>query len=128
MASYPNMEGLGSGWVGISKLKMTLFELKLTHNGGRGYNTHIRRGRISGYADYDDGPGWGSGGYNDSPGGWSGGGRGGRGGPGGMGMKGGNMGGGRGGSNWNNGTGHCVHMRGLPFRAAEEDIEDLLEP
>ena len=32
--------------------------------------------------------------------------------------------GGRGG-NWNNGTGHCVHMRGLPFRATEMDIADV---
>ncbi|XP_066959796.1 heterogeneous nuclear ribonucleoprotein H3-like isoform X2 [Macrobrachium rosenbergii] len=79
------------------------------------------RGRTRGYNDFDDGPGWGgSGGYNDGPG-WQNGRGGGRGGPGGM--KG-NFGG-RG--NWND-TGHCVHMRGLPFRATEMDIADFFRP
>ncbi|KAK3886362.1 hypothetical protein Pcinc_009467 [Petrolisthes cinctipes] len=87
--------------------------------GGRGRTHFASEG---GYNDYDDGPGWGgSGGYNDGPGWLSG--RGGRGG--GPGLKG-NFGGR--GSNWNNGTGHCVHMRGLPFRATEMDIADFFRP
>nr|XP_027228044.1 heterogeneous nuclear ribonucleoprotein H3-like [Penaeus vannamei] len=95
----------------------------------RGYNDYDGYdGFVSGgYNDYDDGPGWGgSGGYNDGPSSWQSGRGGGRGGgPGGM--KG-NFGGGRGGSWSSGGTGHCVHMRGLPFRATEMDIADFFRP
>lgn len=54
----------------------------------------------------------------------------------GMGMRGGGMdmkGGGnfRGNcDNWNGGNNshmHCVHMRGLPFRATEQDIADVID-
>lgn len=31
-----------------------------------------------------------------------------------------------GGDNWNSNAGmHCIHMRGLPFRATEQDIADV---
>ncbi|XP_059476192.1 heterogeneous nuclear ribonucleoprotein H-like [Neocloeon triangulifer] len=79
---------------------------------------------FKGYGDYDDG--WG---YNDNnwggprgsrgsamkPGGGNYGGRGGGGGGGGGGM-------------WQNDGGHCVHMRGLPFRATENDIAEFFRP
>jgi hypothetical protein len=98
-----------------------------------------------GFGDFDDGPG--SWGFNSS---WGGGGGAGlrgnlgsrsgglnmnmnSGGFGGLGMgRGGRPGGG--GGNWaSNGTGlgggggggHCIHMRGLPFRAAQADIADV---
>lgn len=75
----------------------------------------------TGYGDYDDG--WG---YNDNN--W-GGPRGGRGfamkpGGGNNGGRGGGGGGGGGGM-WQNDGGHCVHMRGLPFRATESDIAEV---
>ena len=82
--------------------------------------------------------------YDDFGGGYGGGGNqgrfGGRGGSGGRGMsggmgnrRGGGMGGmgGRGmsnsrdGANYQSQTGHCVHMRGLPFAANEQDILDV---
>lgn len=93
--------------------------------------------RFPGFGDFDDGPSpWG---FNSS---WGGGGggpgiRGNMGGRGGSGM---NMnsggfgsmgrGGRSGGGNWNNGGGmggggHCIHMRGLPFRATQADIADV---
>ena len=96
-----------------------------------------------GFGDFDDGPG--SWGFNSS---WGGGGGPGlrgnlgsrgsglnmnmnSGGFGGLGMsRGGRPGGG--GGNWtSNGTGlgggggHCIHMRGLPFRATQADIADV---
>lgn len=53
------------------------------------------------------------------------GGGGGGGGGGGMDMKGGNFRGS--GDNWSGNSGgmHCIHMRGLPFRATEQDIADV---
>lgn len=103
---------------------------------------------VSGFGDFDDGPSpwgfnssWGSGGGGPGLRG-SLGGRGGglnmnmnmnSGGFGGLGMgRGGRSGGG--GGNWSsNGTGlgggggggHCIHMRGLPFRATQADIADV---
>jgi hypothetical protein len=55
---------------------------------------------------------------------------------GGLGMgRGGRAGGGGGGGNWSSngaglgggggGGGHCIHMRGLPFRATQADIADV---
>ena len=40
---------------------------------------------------------------------------------------GGGMGGGRGDNfgNYDSQTGHCIHMRGLPFAASEQDILDV---
>jgi hypothetical protein len=70
--------------------------------------------------DFDNGLGWNSGNNFQSRGNNMGGGM-----RGGMDMKGsGNF---RGNDNWNsNNTGvHCVHMRGLPFRATEQDIADV---
>ena len=109
---------------------------------------------ISGFGDFDEGPG--SWGFNSSWGGGGGpgmrgnlGGRGGgvnmnmnmnSGGFGGLGMgRGGRAGGGAGGGNWSSnrgglgggggggsgGGGHCIHMRGLPFRATQADIADV---
>jgi hypothetical protein len=100
---------------------------------------------ILGFGDFDDGPSpwgfnssWGSGGGPGLRGNL--GGRGGglnmnmnSGGFGGLGMgRGGRAGGGGGGGNWSsNGTGlgggggHCIHMRGLPFRATQADIADV---
>ncbi|KAF4521628.1 hypothetical protein B566_EDAN006670 [Ephemera danica] len=81
----------------------------------------------TGYGDYEDG--WG---YNDNS--WGGGGpRGGRGGAlkaGGFAGRGGGGGGagGAGGGMWQNDGGHCVHMRGLPFRASESDIAEFFRP
>ncbi|CAH0765227.1 unnamed protein product [Bemisia tabaci] len=82
---------------------------------GRGGGRNFK----GGYGGFDDGP-W------ERPG-WNGPGAGrGMGGP--MGMKGGfGMGGGGGG--WNRGpAGFSVHMRGLPFRATEQDIADFFRP
>ena len=106
---------------------------------------------IAGFGDFEDGPG--SWGFNSSWGGGGGpgmrgnlGGRGGgvnmnmnmnSGGFGGLGMgRGGRSGGGGGGGNWSSnrggmggggggGGGHCIHMRGLPFRATQADIADV---
>ena len=74
------------------------------------------------FLDFDGGL-WGGGGNNFSRGS-------------GMGMRGSGMdmkGGGnfRGNNdNWNGGGGnsglHCIHMRGLPFRATEQDIADVI--
>lgn len=42
-----------------------------------------------------------------------------------MDMKGGNFR--NSGDNWNGNSGlHCIHMRGLPFRATEQDIADVI--
>lgn len=102
-----------------------------------------------GFGDFDDGPSpwgfnssWGSGGGPGLRGNL--GGRGGglnmnmnmnSGGFGGLGMGRGGRAGGGGGGNWSsNGTGlggggggggHCIHMRGLPFRATQADIADV---
>jgi hypothetical protein len=104
-----------------------------------------------GFGDFDDGPSpwgfnssWGSGGGGPGLRGNLGGRGGGltlnlnmnSGGFGGLGMgRGGRAGGGAGGGNWSsNGTGlggggggggHCIHMRGLPFRATQADIADV---
>ncbi|KAG7159863.1 Heterogeneous nuclear ribonucleoprotein H2-like, partial [Homarus americanus] len=122
-AMSPKMRGPGGPMGGYNN-RPTPYDSRDRFGGMNRYSLG-GRGRTRGYNDYDDGPGWGgSGGYNDGPSSWLSG-RGGRGGgPGGL--KG-NFGGGRGGS-WNNGTGHCVHMRGLPFRATEMDIADFFRP
>ncbi|KAJ8675176.1 hypothetical protein QAD02_010962 [Eretmocerus hayati] len=90
------------------------------NNGNRGSGRGDRR-------DYDDGPGWNDRG-NYSRGNNMGGGMRNRGD---MDMKrGGNYGGGRN-DEWMHGgllEGHCIHMRGLPFRATEEDIADFFRP
>ncbi|CAD6209119.1 GSCOCG00003736001-RA-CDS [Cotesia congregata] len=92
--------------------------------------------------DFDNGP-WGntnnfgsrgSGGGGGSGGNVGGGSSGGGGGGGGgmgmrnnMDMKGGNYRGNN--DNWSGNTGmHCIHMRGLPFRATEQDIADFFRP
>ncbi|GLG99799.1 RNA-binding protein fusilli, partial [Gryllus bimaculatus] len=117
-----------------------------------GMNRYSNMGRGSrnfkGFGDFDDGPSpWG---FSSS---WGGGGgpgmRGSMGGRGGSGMNMnmsmnssgfGGMGGlgrgrsGGGGNSWNSngagmgGGGHCIHMRGLPFRATQADIADFFRP
>ncbi|XP_045104186.1 heterogeneous nuclear ribonucleoprotein H2-like isoform X2 [Portunus trituberculatus] len=123
-AMSPKMRGPG-GPMGGYNSRPTPYDSRDRFGGMNRYSLGGRGRTQGGYNDYDDGPGWGgSGGYNDGPGSWLSGRGGGRGGgPGGL--KG-NFGG-RGG-NWNNGTGHCVHMRGLPFRATEMDIADFFRP
>lgn len=122
--------------------------------GGGGYGRGRGRGNIKGVFDdgFDDfggnnfsgGGGFGNrgnmnrrggmgGGYGGGMGGGFGGmGDGGRGRYGGSGGGfGGGMGGGRGGDNFGNydsQTGHCIHMRGLPFVANEQDILDFFKP
>ncbi|KDR15006.1 heterogeneous nuclear ribonucleoprotein H2 isoform X1 [Zootermopsis nevadensis] len=124
--------------------------------GGMNRYNNIGRGSRSfkGFGDFDDGPSpwgfnssWGSGGGGPGLRGNLGGRGGGlnmnmnmnSGGFGGLGMgRGGRAGGGAGGGNWSsNGTGlggggggggHCIHMRGLPFRATQADIADFFRP
>jgi len=83
---------------------------------------------FKGYGDFDDGPWEGNG--------WSNGGGPGPRGPPARGMKPGGGPGGYGGGggmnnsggSWNNTGNHSIHMRGLPFRARQEDIADFFRP
>lgn len=93
--------------------------------GGGNMGPMSRQSRnFKGYGDFDDGP-W------DNNGPWSNG-NGPRGMQGGRGMKSGGMYGGGGMNNsgpggWN-GSQHSIHMRGLPFRATQQDIADFFAP
>ncbi|KAI4494974.1 heterogeneous nuclear ribonucleoprotein H [Polistes fuscatus] len=84
-----------------------------------GMNRFSNNSRGSRNRDFDSGP-WGSGNNFNSRGS-------GMGMRGGMDMKGGNFRGS--GDNWGNNTGlHSIHMRGLPFKATEDDIADFFRP
>ncbi|KAL2734393.1 heterogeneous nuclear ribonucleoprotein H [Vespula squamosa] len=84
-----------------------------------GMNRFSNNGRGSRNRDFDSGP-WGSGNNFSSRGS-------GMGMRGGMDMKGGNFRGS--GDNWGSNTGvHSIHMRGLPFKATEDDIADFFRP
>eukprot|EP00914_Ancora_sagittata_P023791 GHVO01047048.1.p1 GENE.GHVO01047048.1~~GHVO01047048.1.p1 ORF type:complete len:259 (-),score=26.31 GHVO01047048.1:300-1076(-) len=117
--------------------------------GGMGYGRGRGRGNIKGFYDdnYEDfGGGYGGNGMGGmgrmggsqggmrrggAMGGGGMGGRAGMGGGGGMGRGGGRFGqsGGKGGmDNYESSTGHSVHMRGLPFQAAEDDIVEFFKP
>ncbi|KAK0181942.1 hypothetical protein PV327_000120 [Microctonus hyperodae] len=85
------------------------------------FNNNNRNSRNRGMSDFDGGPWAGSNNFGS------------RGGSMGMrnnmDMKGGNYRGSGGGDNWNGNSGiHCIHMRGLPFRATEQDIADFFRP
>ncbi|XP_076234436.1 heterogeneous nuclear ribonucleoprotein glorund isoform X2 [Calliopsis andreniformis] len=84
-----------------------------------GMNRFSNNARGSRNRDFDGGP-WGSGNNFDSRGG-------GMGMRGGMDMKGGNFRGS--GDTWGGNSGiHSIHMRGLPFKATEQDIADFFRP
>ncbi|XP_060935032.1 heterogeneous nuclear ribonucleoprotein H-like [Limanda limanda] len=85
-------------------------------SGGRGYNMMGRGGSYDRMRRGGGGGGGGGGGYG---GGVS---------DGRYGDGGGGGGGGGGGSSFQSTTGHCVHMRGLPYRASETDIYNFFSP
>ncbi|KAK0093599.1 hypothetical protein PV326_013136 [Microctonus aethiopoides] len=115
-----------NGPMGGYNQRPTPYDQRDRFGGMNRFNNNNRNSRNRGMSDFDGGPWAGSNNFGSRGGG--------------MGMrnnmdmKGGNYrgsggGGGGGGDNWNGNSGiHCIHMRGLPFRATEQDIADFFRP